>query len=245
MSKKDKPKKIFRRLDDMIGSFGISNPPPEPVDDRGESKTVIEKVLDLLPEGATALIDFGGKKGKGETLNSIKKRVEKLYAEHIKDLPPESRIVTAKDIKAWILNNPQFNVNSTEFLHWFRSPDGVNVNSHVKHFGELLLALNLDHACDVEQKGYVYDYFIKDMSLYIDVDPVSLDTDDPKSKISITVDKNKMDIMQIWRNINDAREAKCRPFRFLAIKERLYKEAAREFLNEYIDWYYQKISNEV
>lgn len=260
MGKKEKPKRIFRRVDDIIdNNFGISNPPPEPVDNRPflskvfdamDGKAPAKKILDLIPKELSGVVDMGNgdkaerpaKKEKAETLNSTKKRVEKIYAEHIKDLPKPSRIVTAKDIKAWVLQNPALNVNSPEFLDWLRSPDGTEPNAYVVHFGKLLQELGLDHNVEVEQKGYVYDYFVAPMSLYIDIDPVSLDTDDPKAKISITIDKSKMDVMQIWRNINDAREAKVRPYRFLAIKERLYKEAVKEFCNEYIDWYYQKIS---
>lgn len=240
MSKKDereKPRR-FVRLDDITNFFGNPNPPPEMVrEDVKPIKATAPKVVEKPAEKAD-------KKQKPETLSSIKKKVDTIYQKHISNLPEHSRMITARDVKSWILNNPSINVNSPEFLSWFRSPDGENVNAYIKHFASLLMDLGIDHQAEVEVKGYVYDFFIEPMSLYIDIDPISLETDDPKAKISVTVDKAKIDIVDIWRKINETRDARCKPFRFMSIKERLYAQGVREFLNEYVDWYFQKLNDE-
>lgn len=254
---KEKKKRRLLSLDAAMDLYesGV-NPPPEWVNKVDEtevktlSKELEKKDRKMIPwkspseKDAETKVEPEQKKGKQETLNSIKKRVEEVYKEHVKELPPTSRILTAKDIKEWILNNPGQNVSSETFFNWYRSPDGIEVNPYVKKFGELLQEMNIEHSCNVEVKGYVYDFFIESMSLYIDIDPTSLETDDPKNKLTITIDKNKIDVVDIWRKINDTRAARCKPYRFFSIKERLYAQGVKEFLQEFVDWYYQKLTKE-
>lgn len=241
--------RIRKSLDELTNFFGGSLPGKEI-----EPTVVKEKEVKELfhpreePKEEEPLKEeeeSNEKKGKPETLNSVRKKVEKIVADHMATLPPPSRMVSAKEIKAWILEHPGQNVNSTEFLNWVRSPDGQNPNPYLGHFAELLQKLEIEHQVEVEVKGYVYDFYIPNMNLYIDIDPISLDTDDPKAKLSITVDKAKVDIIAIWRGINESREARCKPYRFLAIKERLYKESVNEFIKEYLDWYYQKMIHNI
>lgn len=178
---------------------------------------------------------------KPDSLNKVKKRVEAIKKAHLDHLPEPTRIPTTKDIKAWIVNNLGQNINSPQFLSWIRNPDGNGLNPYVKDFGTILTELGLDYVCETEVKGYVFDFFIPAMSLYIDIDPISLETDNPKDKINITIDKNKVDVLSVWRTINESREGRCKPYRFMAIKERIYAAGLSDFLKDYIDWYYQKM----
>lgn len=180
-------------------------------------------------------------KPKPDSLSKIKRRVDGIKKAHLDQLPESTRIPTTKDIKAWIVNNPGQNINSPQFLSWIRNPDGQGINPFVKDFGSILTELGLDYICEAEVKGYVYDFFIPAMSLYVDIDPISLETDNPKDKINITIDKNKVDILAVWRTINESREGRCKPYRFLSIKERVYAAGVSDFLKEYTDWYYQKM----
>ena len=231
---KKKGRRIIRSLESLTNFFGDPTHPPEPMETKMKPvKASSLKTEESKPEPS---------KPKVETLSGIKRRVQAIFERHIKEKPPESRMVSSRDVKTWILNNPTYNINSQEFINWFRSPDGEQPNQMIIHFGKLLAELGIEHQMNVEVKGYIYDYFIPQMSLYVDIDPVSLDTDDPKAKISITIDKNKIDVVDIWRKINETRDGRCKPFRFMAIKERLYDQGVKEFLDEYIDWYYQRIA---
>lgn len=252
--KKDKKQRKLVRLDDITNFFGDPNPVPDGIN-HSMKPVKVDKKSDLIDwkqsnqttptkETQTKVSEHATDKKK-ESLTSIKKRVDDIYQKNIVDLPQESRIVSAKDIKTWIINNPGKNISSDEFFNWFRSTNGDGeINPYVKRFGELLSNLGIDYNMDVNVKGYTYDFFIPDMSVYIDIDPSSLETDDPKNKISVTIEKNRIDIVDIWRKINITRDARCKPYRFRAIKERLYQQEIRSFLNEYVDWYYQKVSDE-
>ena len=255
MAKKDKKARKFVRLSDVLNdtfplNYGdkVIQVPTKKTDPLVRKSEKVEKAVDWKPievESEKKVEPTADEKVevKPESLNGIKKRVDSIFTKFTKDLPEESRIISPKDIKAWILNNPGKNISSEEFFNWFRSPNGEDVNPYVVLFGQILQELNLDHCCNVEVKGYVYDFFIEPMSLYIAIDPSSLETDDPKNKITITIDKNKIDVVDVWRKINETREGRCKPYRFLAIKERLFSQEIHTFLNEYVDWYYQKISN--
>lgn len=258
MSKKQKnPNRVFKRLDDIFSDFVSNSPSPEErkeIADRleppvvsSESKISKTKTVDILKNEQDIQIEQGDPSNtlsvKKETMTSVKKRVESILKKHLENIPQQTRLVTSKDIRKWVIENPSLNINGTEFLSWCRNPDGDGVCPFVKHFGSLLTDLGIDHSCDVDVRGYVYDFFIEPMNLYIDIDPVSLDTDDPKAKISITVNKNRVDVLSIWRTINESRSSRCKPYRFLAIKERLYAQGVKEFIQEYLDWYYQQMIN--
>lgn len=257
MSKKEKKAKKIVRLDDITNFFGETTPPGENPTTIKPLKVEKESKPDVIPwkqnesssskkklrDSHVESTDDAPK--KKESLTTIKKKVDEIYQKNIDNMPPESRLVSVKDIKTWIINNPGKSISSQEFFNWYRSENGDGeINPYVKRFGDLLLNLGIDYIMDVDVKGYVYDFFIPDMSLYIDIDPSSLETDDPKNKIAVTIEKNRIDVVDIWRKINVTRESRCKPYRFLAIKERLYQQEIRSFLNEYVDWYYQKVSDE-
>lgn len=248
--KNDKKERRLVRLDDITNFFGDPNPAPEHINTEMKPVAVHKKTPDIIPwkQPETAKKSDAEEKPetkKKESLITIKKRVDEIYQKNMTDLPDESRIVSTKDIKTWIINNPEKSMASNEFFNWFRSPLGDGeLNPYVRRFGELLTDIGVDYTTDVNVKGYTYDFFIPEMSVYIDIDPSSLETDDPKNKLAVTVEKNRIDVVDIWRKINVTREARCKPYRFLSIKERLYQQDVRSFLNEYVNWYYQKVSDE-
>lgn len=254
MSKDKKKKRVFRSLNDMFERFAnnvIENPSPKKVEVPTNGK-VKPPVISRAPDMEKKEIDPLKKEQpkpkekeppKKESMTSVKKRVDRIVKKHFEENPPQTRMVTSKDIRKWVMEHPSINLNSPQFLAWCRNPDGVEGDSYVAHFDKLLCELGIDHICDVEVRGYVYDFYIEPMNLYVDIDPVSLETDDPNAKITITVNKSKVDVLGVWREINESRPTRCKPYRFMAIKERLYNQGVKEFIQEYLDWYYQNMIN--
>lgn len=257
MSKEKKKHRQFRSLDEMMERFGTGvKAGPSPIRSSKSNGTISPTIMESSSDSTEKLDpmkmeqkspndvpSMPDQKEKPESMTAVKKRVEGIVKKHLATLPPEGQGISTRDVKRWILEHPSLNINGPEFLSWARNPSGSGPSPYVLHFGSLLNELGIEHHCDVDVRGYVYDFHIVPMNLYVDIDPVSMDTDDPKAKLSITVNKNKVDVMAIWRGINESRPARCKPYRFMAIKERLYAQGVKEFMVEYLDFYYQKMIN--